>query len=185
MNLDKISEERLFADNSKEEVMKWCNSLHYFHYMRDRGGHNCEGNSFCAYFKFNDREDLINKLSFIGIELKPLEEEDIPFEPTKSYSFDELDRLKVTTLQFKDLEQPQYTEIFGHKVHVWVLENKFEISVSGTKDGKTYLVSDEDYKVCLQLEDEFDKLNWSSIIDDEIKQQIHCISKEIYPELYR
>lgn len=185
MNLDKISEERLFADNSKEEIMKWCNSLHYFHYMRDRGGHNCEGNSFCAYFKFKDREDLINKLSLIGIKLKPLEAGDIPFDPTKSYSFEELDRLKVTTVQFKDLEQPQYTSIFGNKVHVCILENKIEIAVSGTKDGKTYLVSDEDYKVCLQLEAEFNKLAWSTIIDEDIKQQIHCISKETYPELYR
>lgn len=38
MNPDKIPDERLFANNTKEEIMHWCKELHYFHYMRARGG---------------------------------------------------------------------------------------------------------------------------------------------------
>lgn len=74
MNLDKISEERLFQNNTKDEIKNWCQNLQYFHYMRARGGHNCEGDSFSVYFKYNDKDDLITKLNLIGIELKPLEE---------------------------------------------------------------------------------------------------------------
>ena len=184
MNLDKISEERLFQNNTKEEVMRWCQELKYFHYMRSRGGHNCEGDSFCVYIKYADREDLIRKLNQIGIELHPLQDGFIAFDPFESYSIEELDKLKITIADFNDLEQPQYVDVFGHKAHIWVITRRFEISISGTKDRQTYKVSEDDFKVCQLLEAEFDKLAWSSILDEDIKQQIHCVSREKYPELY-
>lgn len=184
MNLDKISDDRLFQNNSKEELKHWCTALRYFHYLRARGGHNCEGDSFCVYFKYNGRDDLYNKLKLIGVLLKPLEDGFISFDPQKSYSLDDLDKLKVTILEYPDFEQPQHTEIFGFKAHVWVLTDRFEISVSGNKDGKTYKVSDSDFNVCMSLEKQFDKIGWETILDNDIKSQIHCISKEKYPELY-
>jgi len=184
MNLDKISEERLFQNNTKEEIMRWCKKLDFFHYMRDRGGHNCEGDSFCAYFKFSDREDLMLRLSQIGVTLNRLEEGFIAFDPFESYSFDDLDKLRITIGQFKDLEQPQYVEIFGYKVHIWVLENRFEISVSGTRDKQIYKVSEDDFLVCLELEEQFKKIGWETILDEEIKKHPHCISIEMYPELF-
>lgn len=184
MNLDKISEERLFQNNTKEEIKRWCQNLRYFHYMRSRGGHNCEGDSFCVYFKYTEREDLINKLEQIGVSLNQLEEGFIAFDPFESYSIDDLDKLKITIAHFSDLEQPQYVDVFGYKAHIWVISGRFEISISGTGDGQTYKVSEDDFKVCLHLEEQFEKLNWSSILDEDIKQQIHCISKEKYPELF-
>lgn len=184
MNLDKISEERLFQNNTKEEIMRWCQSLRYFHYMRSRGGHNCEGDSFCVYFKYADREDLINKLGQIGVTLNKLEEGFVAFDPFESYSIDDLDKLKITIAHFSDLEQPQYVDVFGYKVHIWVISGRFEISISGTSDGQTYKVSEDDFRVCKHLEEQFDKLNWEPFLDEEIKQQIHCISRENYPELF-
>ena len=184
MNIDKISEERLFQNNTKEEVSKWVRTLQYFHYMRDRGGHNCEGDSFCAYFKYNSKDDLIKKLSAIGITANKLTEECIPFDPFKSYSFDDLDKLKITIPHFSDLEQPQHVEIFKYKAHIWVMNECFEIAVSGTKDGKAYRVSEEDFEVCVALEKYFDELNWKSFLDSNIEDQIHCISRKKYPELF-
>lgn len=180
----RLTEDRLFQNNTKEEVSRWAKALKFFHYMRARGGHNCEGDSFCAYFLYNDEADLKDKLSKIGVELAPLEEGFISFDPTKSYSFDDLDKLKVTIAKYPNLEQPQHIKISGHKVHVWVMDNVFEISVSGTKDGKLYKVSEEDFEVCLLLENEFSKLGWESILDKEIELQEHCISEKIYPELF-
>lgn len=184
METDKIPEDRLFQNNSKEEIRHWSQHLQYFHYMRGRGGHNCEGDSFSVYFRYTGREDLIAKMQRIGVEMKKLEDGFIAFDPLESYSFDDLDKLKITISQFGDLEQPQYVEIFGCKVHIWVMANQFEISVSGTKDGQTYKVSDEDFTVCLSLEKEFEKLRWKSILDDDITKQAHCISEQKYPELY-
>ena len=185
MNIDKMPEERIFQNNTKEEVIRWSRNLHFFHYMRDRGGHNCEGDSFCAYFRFSGREDLMQKLSAIGVVMHKLEEGFIAFDPFESYSFDDLDKLKITITQFNDLEQPQYVDIFGHKAHIWVLDDRFEISVSGTKDGQIYKVSEDDFRVCLDLEKQFEAMGWKSILDEEIKLQAHCISKEKYPELFR
>lgn len=185
MNLDKISDERLFQNNTKEELQRWCRTLHYFHYMRSRGGHNCEGDSFCVYFRYFDREDLITKLSQLGVMLEKLPEDAIAFDPLESYSIDDLDKLKIAILHFKDLEQPQYVEISGHKVHIWVMDSRFEISVSGTKDGQTYKVSEEDFGVCVILEKLFEKLGWKEILDNDIKKQVHCISDDKYPELFQ
>lgn len=184
MNLDKISKERLFQNNTKEELKRWCGALQYFHYMRSRGGHNCEGDSFCVYFSYNGREDLISRLAQIGVKPDTLPEGAIAFDPLESYSIDDLDKLKITIPYFNDLEQPQYVEISGYKVHVWVMQNRFEISISGTKDGQTYKVSEEDFEVCLSFEKEFDRLGWKTMLDWEIKSQIHCVSREKYPELF-
>lgn len=184
MNLDKISDERLFANNTKEEIMHWCKSLQYFYYMRARGGHNCEGDSFCVYFKYNSREDLVSKLSQIGVEIKELQDGDIAFDPLESYSIDDLDKMKITVFEFNNLIQPQNVEIFGQKAHVWIIKDRFEISISGSDNGQIYKVSEEDFNVCLLLEREFDLLGWKSILDHNIESQIHCISREKYPELY-
>ncbi|MDR2948967.1 MAG: hypothetical protein LBV71_07150 [Prevotella sp.] len=184
MDLDKISEERLFQNNTKEEIQHWCQHLHYFYYMRARGGHNCEGDSFCAYLKYDNKDDIKTKLAQIGVTLNKLEEGFIAFDPLESYSLDDLDKLRITIPQFSDFEQPQYVKVLGYKVHIWIMENRFEISVSGTKDDRTYKVSEEDFNVCVELEKEFDKLNWKSILDEEIKTQVHCISKDKYPELF-
>jgi hypothetical protein len=185
MNIDKIQEERLFQNNSKEDVIRWAKNLRYFHYMRDRGGHNCEGDSFCAYFIFADKEDLTDKLSQIGVKLQKLEEGFIAFDPLKSYSFDDLDKLKITIPQYTDIEQPQYVTLFGRKAHIWIMSDCFEIAVSGTKDRKTYQVSNDDFAVCMLLEKEFDRLGWVNLLDENIKQQSHCISEVVYPELFK
>lgn len=184
MNTDRIPEDRLFQNNTKEEIVRWSNGLQYFHYMRDRGGHRCEGDSFCVYFKFGGREDLIAKLSRIGVVLNQLGEGDIVFDPFESYSIDDLDKLKITIPWYKDLEQPQYVGISEHKAHIWVMDDSFEISVSGTKAGNAYKVSEEDYEVCLMLEKEFDKLGWKPMVDESIKSHAHCVSRDKYPELY-
>ncbi len=184
MSLDKMPEDRLFQNNTKEDVLRWVNQLQYFHYMRSRGGHNCEGDSFCAYFGYSDKTDLEIKLGKVGIKLNTLQEGDIAYNPLKSYSFDDLDKLKITIPRFGDTEQPQHSKIENYNVHVWVLDNSFEISVSGTRKGNAYKVAEEDFDVCESLERLFDTLGWRDLLDNEIKKHPHCISEEIYPELF-
>ncbi|MDH6308885.1 hypothetical protein M2451_001451 [Dysgonomonas sp. PFB1-18] len=184
IDLGKISEDRLFLNNTKEEIRHWCQHLKYFYFMRARGGHNCEGDSFCAYFRYETREDLVDKLALIGVTINKLEDGFIAFDPLESYSIDDLDKLKITIPHFSDLEQPQYVEVFGQKAHIWVMNNRFEISISGAKDGQTYKVSESDFNTCLALEKEFDKLGWPLILDKEIENQSHCISRKKYPELF-
>jgi len=184
MDLSKIPEERLFQNNSREEIQHWCKNLKYFYYMRAKSGHNCEGDSFSACFRYGDKNDLIEKLGELGVELNKIDEESIAFDPFESYSFEDLDKLKMVIPRFEDLEQPQYVEVAGHKVHIWVHNYRFEISVSGIKDGQVYKVSSGDFDVCLELEDLFDKLGWQQLNDEDITGQYNCISKNNYPELF-
>lgn len=182
--IDKIPESKLFQNNTREEIQHWCKHLRYFHYMRARGGHNCEGDSFCVYFKYNSFEDLTEKLKKLNVTLNRLTEEQISFDPFASYSIDDLDKIRITIPHFNDFEQPQYVEIWGYKAHIWVMPDRFEISISGAKDNKTYKVSGQDFDICLLIEAQFDLLEWSSILDHKIEEQPHCISKERYPELF-
>jgi len=184
MDFEKIPEERLFQNNTKEEIKHWCKNLRYFHYMRGRSGHNCEGDAFSVYFRYKDIEDLTNKLSQIGITLTELEAGFIAFDPFESYSFEDLDKIKKIVPGTYNVEQPQSVYIFGYKSHVWVSPSRFEISISGSGNGNTYKVSSEDFKVCIDIENHFDKLGWDKIVDENIKSYAHCISEKIYPELY-
>ncbi len=184
MSLDKIEDERLFQNHSKEVISNWCKNLKYFHYMRARAGHSCEGDSFAAHFLYNGREDLINKLAQIGVTLNELGPRDLVFDPFESYSIRDLDKIKYTIPGCDDLEQPKDAQIFGHKVYIWVQSNRFEISISGNENDNAYTVSDEDFEVCKDLEQEFEALKWNIYIDKEIKDHPHCISQEKYPELY-
>lgn len=188
MNTDKISgrlsDERLFENNTREELKRWCKRLNYFHYMRARGGHNCEGDAFCAYFRYDDKDDLINKLAFLDVKVNPIEQGMIAFDPLDTYSFDDLDKIRITIPEHNDLEQPQNVNICGHKAHVWVQNGRFEISISGTGGRGGYQVSDADFEVCCILEERFDQLGWKTLVDKEIKSYAHCVSEERYPELY-
>ena len=184
MNFDKIAEDRLFANNTKEEITYWCKNLSFFKYLRARGGHNCEGDSFCVYFKYTSKDDLVEKMFQIGVLLEVLSDDFISFDPFESYDLEDLDKLKITISSFPDLIQPQYVEIFNSKVHIWVLDDKFEISVSGSKDDLMYKVSDADFVVCRKIENELNRLHWQSILDNDIENYPHCISQKIYPELF-
>ncbi len=184
MDLDKISDDRLFQNNTKEEIVGWINSLDYFNYMRARSGHNCEGDSFSAYFKYDDLEDLKEKLQNLGVTLNQIPDGFIAYDPFESYSFDDLDKLRIPIPGHADLEQPHYVNIMDYKAHIWILVDSFEITISGKKDGNAYKVSEEDFKICMELEKEFDRLKWKPFLNDDIKNYAHCISKNKYPELF-
>ncbi|NLZ73524.1 MAG: hypothetical protein GX905_06870 [Bacteroidales bacterium] len=184
VQLDKLGEGQLYENHNRSTLRRWCESLNFFHYMRARRGHNCEGDTFAAHFTHDDREDLIDKLNQLGIELKKVSTEDLVFDPFKSYSFDDLDRIKYTIPGFDDLIQPNQEVIFGYSVHMCVQQNHFEIIVVGTKTGSAYEVTEEDFNSCLAIEKEFKRLNWQRFLDAEIKKQPHCISEYLYPELY-
>lgn len=185
MELDKVEEEKLFANHTKEELSRWCKGLKYFHYLRARQGHNCEGDSFAAHFKYTDREDLLGKMSQLGVSLNLLPKDALLFDPFGSYNIDNLDKIKYPIPGCDDLEQPQDVVVFGHQVYMWMQKNIFEISIAGTDTNSAYHVSEKDFQVCLELEKEFEKLGWEAFLDEGIVSLPHCISKEKYPELYK
>ncbi len=182
--MSKFTEERLFQNHTKEQIMHWCQHLNFFHFMRARGAHYCESDSFCAHFSYSNLDDLNQKLGQLGVTLKTLDKNSIPFDPFGSYSIDDLDKIKYTIQGNNNLEQPQEVIVFDQKVHIWVQQSCFEISISGSKNDSNYEVSDKDFEVCLDLEKEFERLDWQQHLDSDITNHAHCISRKLYPELY-
>lgn len=182
MNILKLNEERIFQNHSKETIKRWIESFKYFNYLRARQGHSCEGDTFSAHFSYKNKEEIVHMLGQLGVQLKPLEEGCIPYHPTASIYFDQLDKIKYTIPNYDNYEQPQNTIIQGIPSYVWVQENCIEISISGNENNNAYQVAEVDFQLALKLEETFDKLNWKNKLDNEIKKQVHCISKELYPE---
>lgn len=185
MQIEKLSDNYLFEKHSEQTIIKWLRQLQYFCFKRAWGGHANDGDQFQVAFLYSDRQDLLNKITQLGLNLNI-----IPYDfprPIigKSYSVEELNKFKSEINNFTDLEQPGRSIILGHKVFIWINDNSILITISGTQDGNYYEVTEEDFEVCLELEKHFDSLGWQKIIDKSLETNICYICQTRYPELYR
>jgi hypothetical protein len=184
MQIEKLSHKWLFEHHSEHTIREWLQQLRYFYFKRAWGGHANDGDEFQVAFSFFERQDLINKIGQLGLSLNVIPD-DFP-RPVigQSYPSEEFYKFKSDIKQFRDLEQPGHSIIFGHKVFIWVHGNSFNISISGTRDSNYYYVTEDDFKVCMELEKQFDNLGWQNIVDKSIEKNVCCISRTKYPELY-
>jgi hypothetical protein len=184
METEKLSDNWLFERHSKQTIREWLRQLRYFYFKRAWGGHANDEDEFQVAFSFTDRQDLINKIGQLGLTLNIIPD-DFP-RPVigQPYSAEEYDEFKNEIKQFKDLEQPRHSIIYGHKVFIWVHDNLIHITISGTRDDNYYEVTQDDLKVCIELEKHFDNLGWQNIIDKSLEKSVCCISQTKYPELY-
>jgi hypothetical protein len=90
-----------------------------------------------------------------------------------------LQQLGLTTAELK----PGPTSVFGRTIFLQFNPLAIEISVSGSKDGNYYEVSDEDFKTCMELEQSFEKLNLGQFISRK-QNNICLITPDRYPELW-
>jgi len=184
MSTAKLSETWIFEQHPKEEIQRWINQLHYFEFKRAWGGHANDGDEFKVAFSFEDEKDLLYKLNQIGITVNTIPDNYPRAIIGKSYSYEEFKVFKSEILGFPNLEQPGGSQkVFGEQVFIWVNGNHyFEVTVSGSKDGNYFDVTEEDFDKCLRLEKEFDLLGWKKGSGN--KESVCVLSKEKYPELY-
>lgn len=184
MQIDKLSDKWLFELHSKQTIVGWLRHLRYFYFKRAWGGHSNDGDEFQVAFSFTDRQDLINKIGQLGLVLNTIPP-DFP-RPVigQSYPAEEFNKFKNEIKIFPDLEQPGNSIIFGYNAFIWVHNNALHIKISGTRDGNPYEVTEDDLKVCIELEKQFDNLCWSKILDKSLEKNVCCISRTKYPELY-
>lgn len=175
MEIKKLSDDWLFQRHSKETIKKWLRQLRYFYLKRAWGGHANDGDEFQVAFLFTDREDLQEKMKQLGVTLHTIGDADTAGDSIP---------LKHEIKQYTDLEQPGHCTIFGQNVFLWVYNNSIHITISGSRDGNRYEVTEDDLKVCIALEKHFDTLGWEKIIDTSLEKNICCISQKNYPELY-
>jgi hypothetical protein len=184
MQIEKLSDNWLFEQHSKQTIREWLRQLSYFYFKRAWGGHANDGDEFQVAFLYTDRQDLLNKIGQLGLILNTIPN-DFPRPLVgQSYSTDEFNQFKNEIKKFTDLEQPGHSIIVGQKAFVWVYDNSIQITISGTRDDNYYEVTEEDLKVCIELEKQFDILGWQKIIDKSLEKSVCCISQSKYPELY-
>ena len=184
MQIDKLSDSWLFERHSKTEIKNWLSQLNYFYFKRAWGGHAGDGDEFQVAFTFSDKTDLINKIEQLGLKLNSIPKDIEKPKAGQSYTTEDYKKFKNPINVFPDLEQPGHSIIFGQKVHIWVYEKSFHITVSGTKDQNLYEVTEDDFKVCLEIEKQFEKLNWKKNLDKSLENNVCCISRTKYPELF-
>ena len=184
MQFEKLSDDWLFERHSKKTIREWLQQLRYFYFKRAWGGHANDGDEFQVAFTFTDRQDLIDKFGQLGLALHTIPD-DFP-RPVigQSYPVAEFEKFKNEIKSYPGLEQPGHSIVFGYKTFIWVYDNSFQLSISGTRDDNRYEVSEDDLRVCLDLEKRFDKLVWKSIVDDSLEKSVCCISQTKYPDLF-
>jgi hypothetical protein len=182
MSIDKLSENWIFQQHSKNEIIRWINALKYFQFKRAWGGHANDGDEFKVKFLFVDENDLHFKLNLLEITLNIIPNDYPRPIPGKSYTPDEFEIFKSGVSEFPHLEQPRHSIIFNEKVFIWVYDGNFEVTISGSKDENYYYVSENDFEKCIRLEKQFDILDWQKYIYKE--PDVCVLSKENYPELY-
>lgn len=153
--MDKLSNEWLFQDHSKETIRRWLSQLHCFYFIRAWGGHANDGDCFKTQFAYKDQKDLKEKLKKL---------------------------LKKTS--YSEESQPGYQELWGQKVFIWITKRTIELSVFNSKGGNPYEVSEEDFQICKKIEKHLHKLGLHNQIDHRIEESLSCISQAKYPELY-
>lgn len=181
MQIERLSDKWLFERHAKSTIRAWIRQLRYFYFKRAWGGHANDGDEFQVAFTFTDRQDLIHKFGQLGLTLNTIPED---FPRPVIGPADEYHKLKNRINPFTDLEQPGHSLIFGHKAFIWVHEYSIHITVSGTQDDNRYEVTEDDLKVCVDLEKQFDHLGWQQNIDHSLDNHVCCISQTKYPELY-
>lgn len=184
MNFDKIPESKIFNNNPKEEIISWMKQLKYFHLLKARQGHNCEGDKWAIYLNYSDETDLATKLSQLNITLQPLGDNEIAFDPFEDISIDNLDKIRYVIPDLPHLIQPQDQMWNGIAVHIWVQNKMIEISISGNDKLNSYMVSSIDFEHCKELEKLLEDKHWQTVLNNDVEKLSNCISSSKYPELF-
>ncbi|MDQ3109191.1 MAG: hypothetical protein M3R17_04790, partial [Bacteroidota bacterium] len=183
MQIDKFSDKWLYQDHSKSEIGIWVRHLKYFYFVRAWGGHNNDGDRFVATFGFETKENLLETLNRLGVNVSFVAADEPQPIPGVSYPSADYRKFKILVKQFPDIEQPGITTINNLPCHIYIGENYIQISVSGTKDGNSYQVSSSDFEVAQSLELFFDTSSPNLERHFEIEKNAACISRTKYPEL--
>lgn len=177
MHIEKLSNAWLFQQHTQQTVKKWVQQLRFFYFKRAWGGQANDGDEFQVAFLFTDKQDLIHKVEQLGLTLPTMPNDSQNPLTTTIYSPSKIP-------QFPDLAQLGHCIVFGHKAFVWVNNYSIHIGISGTKDNNYYEVTEDDFNACLELEKHFEHLDWQKNLDKSLEENVCCLSRIKYPELY-
>ncbi len=184
MQVDKLSKNWLFQKHSQEIMKKWMHHLKYFYFIRAWGGNANDGDLFTTHIRFSNTNDLLQKLAKLDIILPTFFLATSPAIPGPAYAKNQVSLMSQAVDLLKEKRKIGRTSLWGKDVFIDIQRHLIAISVSGTKDRNYFEVSEEDYQVCLFLEEQFDRFAWETHIDRSMEKNVCCISEKRYPELY-
>ncbi|WP_345953961.1 hypothetical protein [Mucilaginibacter sp. PAMB04168] len=182
--MEKRPDSYMFRQHSKETVAGWARQLQYFYFVRARGGHANDDDSFQASIFYTDRVNLEDKLLKLGIVPGVIGPDDPQPVPGQAYTGTEFAKFKIPVYPFPDMEQPGFVNVAGQKVYLTINSTALNFSVSGTADNNFYEVSEADFEACLKIEEIFEQLMWLPFKDTTIEQSSSCVSPITYPEFF-
>lgn len=89
MRVHRFSADWLFQLHSKEVIRRWVYGLDYGYYHRACGGHANDPDYFSIGFSYQSKQDLLDTLSKLGIELYQIAKDDPRPLPGVSYTGEE------------------------------------------------------------------------------------------------
>lgn len=183
---EKFPDRIVFGNYERPLITKWMNELKYFTFAR--GGLNefvKDGDEFVVTFRHSGKDDLLRKLSSIGVELRAIKENEKIFRPElpigKKNSVDLPDPIP----SFPDLAQPKWKMIAEAECFIFVAEEYFWIAVSNTiGSGEWWKVFPEDFEACKRIEEIFDKVSLRDSRIYETENYGRFINRHNYPQYF-
>jgi len=184
MDIEKFQDKWLFKDHTKSEIKNWATQLHHFYFVRAWGGHNDDGDRFTVAFSYSSKDNLLDILNKLGLQINILPSDTPRPVAGVSYPSEEFWKFKISVNRFPDLEQPGRTKINSFPCHIYIDDTKINISISGTENNNLYVVTTKDFEVCKELETFIDTLSLSDFKNYDIEKDAGCVSRLKYPELF-
>lgn len=180
----KLDISTIFDKYDKDVILPKLRELKYFCLLRGRlSSHVEDGDSLVAHFAYNDRQDLLNKLTLIYVIPRILKDNDARFD--KPMPADIANKLPTPIKQFPDIAQPYLQSINNIDTFINVSEKYFSISVLDKSKTNWHFINEKDISLAKDLEliIESSGLN-NSLTTEEQTQYGRYINRYHYPELF-
>lgn len=169
-----VQEERweryMYEWHTPEELAGWAKQLRVFRYCRAYGGHANDGDALKAAILINNRHDLEEVCSHMGMELKvlpALHDGDPPYSRSIQ--------------AYPEYEQPGWIEISEVPLHVWVYPDRLELHLADPIN--RHVVTQEVLNAAVIVEQILEPL-YERIIDPP-QDNRRCVCPKYYPALFK
>ena len=184
MENGRLSKGRLFQRHSPDQIKEWVNGLRYSYFIRAWGGHANDGDEFNLTLNYQDKNDLLDILKRLGIQLNSLPKKPLTPTPGQSDTHNEFTIFHNPIQDLTGYQQPKHTDFNGIKCFCWIAKGKIRFSISGGLDGDSYEVSETDFQTCKKLEALIIDLELTGKVSKALEDSVTCISKTRYGDLF-
>lgn len=146
----------MFARPSERTVARWHRELRYFRFTRAVGGHARDFDSLDCVIPFEGEAGLLGLLAKLEYSLQVIPEGAPRIEMGQTYRPAEWESRSHPIRAYPRFAEPGATRLLGLPVYLNVGSARLLVDACGAA-GKTWEITDEDFRNARQLEAEFDR----------------------------